>query len=595
MTSVLLDRSLPREEIDSRVDSLLRRRCVSAFEIAAVSRELTLEYPDIADQIRDSAMLTEMMWSRQEQRCSLVVGERIGPNVFDGKGRYEVLSHIGEGSHGRAYLVRDMKLREKHASVVAKIAPDRRGDAEFIEEAFLARSVNHSSICRVLDADFSADGLPFIVSELAAGGSLAELVEQDPNGLSTAEVAEMLCQLASALHALHESGLIHRDLKPDNILFRDADQTPQHAMIADFSSATTRERISSSTASMQAVGNERFMAPEVLADPLAASVHSDIYGLGAVGRSLLGERTRLPLLEAVLARACDQSPSNRYESAESLAEDLQRAARGYCPKHVQVPLATRVAAPIRRSPARTIAAVALTSATVFALAYGLEWAQRTAFEAGVAASRDSYLEARALSAGESLAKPNRFRDWLTSELAIAEIRTSDPIGQLLPSAGSERQRAELYIAEAARLEAAGQGDSADAFVMSLAGAFRAVSLREHIDGIDARLAHASTWAESRLEPTDPIFLRINVIRLAHATKQVALSGWQQTFTEEESYAAAKSWIEELGKGQDLTPPQLRDPIIALAVRCIWHVSGPRILDEPQVHGWCDRQIMLKHN
>jgi eukaryotic-like serine/threonine-protein kinase len=195
-------------------------------------------------------------------------------------GRYRVERELGHGGMATVYLAHDEELGRP---VAVKLLPERLADddsfrARFLREARLAGRLSHPNVVRVYDAG-EADGRPFIVMEYVPGTSLAE-----SGRLPAACVAELGVQACAGLQHAHEAGLVHRDVKPANLLVRDDGVLK----IVDFGIARAAES-TRHTEVGTLLGTAAYLAPEQIAGEDAAPA-SDIYSLGAVLYELLTGR-----------------------------------------------------------------------------------------------------------------------------------------------------------------------------------------------------------------------------------------------------------------------------------------------------------------
>jgi serine/threonine protein kinase len=204
-------------------------------------------------------------------------------------GRYQVKQKLGKGTFGEVFLADDLKFNPPR-SVALKMLhskfldePGVRADIE--REASILARFSHANILRVIDFDIS-ENQPYIVTELAENGSLARKIRPDPNKppvrMPLEEVGWYLEQLTDALDEAHQAGLIHRDLKPLNILLNRRGRP----LIADFGLATA---VSSSQSSVlvdaQTSGTPPYMAPEQWMGHAGRA--SDIYALGIITYQLI--------------------------------------------------------------------------------------------------------------------------------------------------------------------------------------------------------------------------------------------------------------------------------------------------------------------
>jgi WD40 repeat protein len=250
-----------------------------------------------------------------------------------------VLAELGRGAAGIVY-----RARQEHPAreVALKILrPHEAGSAEsrarFRLEVTTVAGLDHPAILPVLGVG-EHDGLPYFTMKLCAGGSLAQRVESHRGKFR--ESAALVATLADAVQHAHARGVLHRDLKPGNILFDDAGRP----FVGDFGIAKhagEKETGSPVTRPHAVMGTRGYLAPEVLrAGAGAATVAADVFGLGAILHELLtgappaemseGGGASWPALKtaprdlAVIAgKALAPEPAGRYATAAALAEDLR--------------------------------------------------------------------------------------------------------------------------------------------------------------------------------------------------------------------------------------------------------------------------------
>jgi serine/threonine protein kinase len=288
----------------------------------------------------------------------LIVTVDLRPGVvFDS--RYEILGPLGHGGMGVVYKARDRSLDEVVAIKVLRpdFAQDPRMADRFKSEIRLARRVRHRNVCAI--HDYGEDqGLFYISMEFLEGVDLKHQL-RERGAFPVAEAYEVAIQIAEGLQAVHEAGIIHRDLKTPNIM-RDAGGV---ARLMDFGIAK-REGDGTRTATGHIVGTPEYMSPEQ-AQGHRVDFRSDIYALGIViyeiftGRVPFRGETPIstilkhlhdppPLdppdadtipvpVRAVLRRCLAKSPDDRYPSAREVADAL-RGARS--PSRRQQPVPT---------------------------------------------------------------------------------------------------------------------------------------------------------------------------------------------------------------------------------------------------------------
>ena len=262
-------------------------------------------------------------------------------------GDYELLEEIGRGGQGIVYLARQKSLNRTVALKV--ISPgqwaSRAHLKRFRREAQTAASLDHPNIVSIYDVG-EHDGSCYFSMKFIEGGQLDEVVRRTPTSIRQA--VEMIAKLARTVHYAHEHGILHRDIKPGNILL-DKEGEPH---LADFGLARLVEAESTVTRTLEVLGTPSYMAPEQAGGKniqLTAAI--DVYGLGAVLYQLLTRhppfaggttyetikllldteprqpRLLNPKLDRDLSTIClkclEKDPKRRYPSALALAEDLE--------------------------------------------------------------------------------------------------------------------------------------------------------------------------------------------------------------------------------------------------------------------------------
>jgi len=267
-------------------------------------------------------------------------------------GQYTLEGKLGEGGMGTVHRGRHVLLRRPTA--IKLIRPDRVGAAmldRFELEVQHTSQLRHPNTVSVFDYGRTADGVFYYAMELLDGMNLEEVVKRY-GPLPVRRTIDILVQVCGALHEAHERGIVHRDVKPANIILCEHGGVPDVAKVVDF--GLVKEIAHDSHDSKESVvGTPAYMAPEMIAGTEGITPAADLYALGAVGYYLLTGRrvfegsmmvaivqhataeaprvssSRLevpPALDAVIARCLRKSPLERFASAAVLAGELRAIA-----------------------------------------------------------------------------------------------------------------------------------------------------------------------------------------------------------------------------------------------------------------------------
>ena len=233
-------------------------------------------------------------------------------------GRYHLKSRIAVGGMGEVWQAHDEVILREVAIKILK--PEYMGDPGFLErfrtEARHAAMVNHEAIANVYDYGESA-GSAYLVMELVPGDSLAKILERDKQ-LPAEKVMDIVAQTARALYEAHEAGLVHRDIKPGNLLI-----TPDgRVKITDFGIARVADQVSL-TATGQVMGTVQYLSPEQ-ATGKPATPATDIYSLGIVAyEALAGRRPFTGESQMTIAMAqINESPPPLPETIDARVQNL---------------------------------------------------------------------------------------------------------------------------------------------------------------------------------------------------------------------------------------------------------------------------------
>jgi serine/threonine protein kinase/Tfp pilus assembly protein PilF len=323
----------------------------------------------------------------EELEQSHLSNENGAQNLRD-LGDYELLEEIGRGAQGVVYRARQKSLNRLVALKIIGLGhwATKAHVKRFRLEAEAAARLDHPFIVPIHEIGQS-NGSCYFSMQLVEGGQLDQVVKREP--MPSRPAAELIAKLARTVHYAHQRGILHRDIKPGNILL-DAKGDPH---LTDFGLARLLETESSVTRTTEALGTPSYMAPEqARGDNAQLSSATDVYGLGAVLYQLLtgyppflGDTTyetirlvldtdprqpRLlnPKVDRDLATIClkclEKDPKQRYPSALALAEDLEHWLRDEPTQARRAGILLRTNKWIRRKPLAAALVVSLVALAV---------------------------------------------------------------------------------------------------------------------------------------------------------------------------------------------------------------------------------------
>jgi serine/threonine protein kinase/Tfp pilus assembly protein PilF len=303
-------------------------------------------------------------------------------------GDYELLEEIGRGGQGVVYRAHQKSLNRTVALKVIGLGPwaTEAHLKRFRREAEAAASLEHSGIVPIYEVG-ERDGSCYFSMKFVEGGELDELVKREPMPIRRA--VELIAKVARTVHYAHEHRILHRDIKPGNILL-DGKGEPH---LTDFGLARLVETESTVTRTLEVLGTPSYMAPEQAAGNKAKLTSAtDVYGLGAVLYQLLTghppfaggttyETIRLLLeteprqprqlnpkidrdLSTICLKCIEKDPKRRYPSALALAEDLDRWLKHEPIRARRTGVLTRGKKWVRRNPTTTVLTASLAALAV---------------------------------------------------------------------------------------------------------------------------------------------------------------------------------------------------------------------------------------
>ncbi|HET9993604.1 MAG TPA: serine/threonine-protein kinase, partial [Kofleriaceae bacterium] len=276
---------------------------------------------------------------------------------------------MGEGGMGSVFLAEHTLIKRRVAIKI--LHPELATDADVIErfmnEARAAGTLGHPNIVESTDMGFMQSHVPYIVFEFLEGALLTDEIYR-VGGLPVRRAVRIATQIASALHAAHNAGVVHRDLKSDNVFLTDKDDAFDHVKVLDF--GISRFLMQDDKQKSMVMGTPEFMAPEQITDPENVDRRADIYALGVIlyemltarrpfaseddPRQLLHRivheeppplmRPEVPhgLADTILGMMLAKNPDERYQTMS----DVEAALESFITRSDGTPMPTRRSQPI---------------------------------------------------------------------------------------------------------------------------------------------------------------------------------------------------------------------------------------------------------
>src|SRR5687768_11214035 len=312
----------------------------------------------LADLLVEHSFIT----INQAKRIRSQIEERKGQQIPG----YQLLGLLGKGAMATVYKAKQISLDR---IVAVKVLPKRSSEnLEFVERFFkegkAAARLSHNNVVQAIDVGTSPEGYHFFVMEYVEGKTLYDVMQPPPVGegraFTEAEALDIMIQIADALHHAHQRGLIHRDVKPKNILL-----TPQGiAKLTDLGLArATDDKEAAESEAGKAYGTPYYISPEQIRGDVDIDYRADIYSLGATlyhmvtwkppfdgetPSAVMHKHLKQPLTPAdhvntelsagigeIIDVAMAKDREERYRTTEDLLEDLEAVKRGEPPPHAR--------------------------------------------------------------------------------------------------------------------------------------------------------------------------------------------------------------------------------------------------------------------
>lgn len=474
-----------------------------------------------------AAQIKEKLREREPTEFTFAPGDQLDD--------YEILAWVGGGNSGHVYRASDRRLSRTVALKVLRPDHSNSGLARLKREAKAVAAVSHKHIVGLFDVCLDSGPTPYLVMEWVSGGTVRQLVRSG-GPLDCREAARIASQVANALAAAHNQGLIHRDLKSSNVLMTGSGETK----LADFGLVRDLESDSNLTREHIVAGTPAYMAPEQIQDARNVDGRADLYSLGVMLYEMLtGElpfrgvermvlqqtlhqdpkRPRLLNdqvhrdLETICLKCLAKSPQERYSTARELQADLDRFLAGESIEARPIGLATVAWRWCRRN-AALASALAIALIAVLSLTIGSTLAA-------------IQLRSTSLTAQQNAALANRGRNHLQDTLRrlvfdVNEILDADDVDL------DEAQERLLVVAIDGLRKAAELGEGAQD-ENSAASKNRLARVLFRLD----RDAEAQTYFQQALDETETLIASGYRSQAIWTEKLFALQGLQSIASYEE--------------------------------------------------------------
>ncbi|MFO0663981.1 MAG: serine/threonine-protein kinase [Polyangiaceae bacterium] len=264
--------------------------------------------------------------------------------------RYRVVRVIGRGGVGIVHEVTSLATGKNFAlkTLIPEAEDNKVVARRFLQEARAAAKLKNPHVCLIEDTGTFSDGTKFLLMELLAGRSVSQILKED-GYYPTERAAHILIEASRAIEEAHSVGIIHRDVKPDNLFVAAGEDGTPHVKVVDFG-ISKMERGSFETAASDVFGTPSYMSPEQLTSSRDVDARSDVWSLGVClfelltgelpwegknalilatkimtepPRSALSLRPDLPKgVAAIIERSLERDPAKRFQTARAFGEAL---------------------------------------------------------------------------------------------------------------------------------------------------------------------------------------------------------------------------------------------------------------------------------
>jgi serine/threonine protein kinase len=399
-----------------------------------------------------------------------------GPVIGSGQkfGDYELISPLGQGGMGVVYKARQIAanrlvalkiIRPDRMSSMTEVTQRRMVD-RFKAEAHAAARLQHDNLVTVYDVG-EINGCHYFSMQYVEGGCLSDQISD--RSLDSREAATFLEPVCRAVHAAHEEGILHRDIKPTNILIEDGTLRPR---IADFGLAKLQNEDQELTRSGEAMGTPSYMPPEQFGDAASATARSDIYSIGATLYHLLSGRPPFKAatamatmrqvlnvepvalrelnpevdqdVETICMKCLEKEPDRRFQTASEVADELKRFINGEPILSRPLSRPERLWRWCRRNPVvSSLSGLAATSMVIAVVSFAVAYFETDAARKKVEASLEETATAQKLSEAsfqDALAAVNDFFTHVSEDRLLNEPGTEELRHELLDLARDYYQR-----------------------------------------------------------------------------------------------------------------------------------------------------------